>query len=98
MLKDLLFPIFLEMKSHRAHEFVDALNLHSYILTARVILLRSWSQQSVKSAAPSTLPTPPKTTTLNPERESKELVLLTGNLNGEPRYRQPMRDDEARNL
>ncbi len=32
-LKVLLFPIFLEIKSHRAHEYVAALNLHSYILT-----------------------------------------------------------------
>ena len=32
-LEVLLFPIFLEMKSHRAHEYVAAINLHSYILT-----------------------------------------------------------------
>jgi hypothetical protein len=36
ILKVLLFPIFLEMKSHRAHEYVAAINLHSYILTLRV--------------------------------------------------------------
>jgi hypothetical protein len=32
-LEVLLFSIFLEMKSHRAHEYVAAINLHSYILT-----------------------------------------------------------------
>jgi hypothetical protein len=32
-LKVLFPPIFLEMKSRRAHEYVAALNLHSYILT-----------------------------------------------------------------
>ncbi len=32
-LEVLLFPIFLEMKSHRAHEYVAVINLHSYTLT-----------------------------------------------------------------